>query len=283
MLAPAVADRLVPIAPLGQAGVDAVLVRVDGRPRHDSGQYQRLDGLLLDVLQHPDRHLAVAPGIPRTGGFSFSSVPRPRAPFRRRRVLCGPLLENKAGPSAATAGSFPCPHEAADTVIQVKRHVRAGSKFFPDLRTPKATCRSLRIMAPMMSLAGLPERAKRSLSTPAAAGGGPRKSCRSGRQSGGGRPCSGISDAAAGPCGSVLPRPLGRGAVLAAHPLGLAPAAHFLITFGIVEKAFKVEHRGTFPGHNGPLSYRMPASLREIRQPSKTHKEPEPITMQVIA
>jgi hypothetical protein len=60
----------------------------------------------------------------------------------------------------------------------------------------------------------------------------------------------------------------------AAHTFRPAPAAHFLVTLGIVEQVLEVEHRSRLSRHNGPLSYRMPASLRENRQPPKTHKEP---------
>src|SRR5690349_13785559 len=60
ILARAVAHRLVRVAPLSQAGIDIVLVGVDQRAGHDRGLDQRLDGRLLDVLQHADHPLASA-------------------------------------------------------------------------------------------------------------------------------------------------------------------------------------------------------------------------------
>ncbi len=55
-----VADRLVPVAPGRQAGVDAILVRVDEGARGDSGGDDRLDRPLLHVGQQMQDHLAAA-------------------------------------------------------------------------------------------------------------------------------------------------------------------------------------------------------------------------------
>src|SRR4051794_821781 len=52
------ADRLVAVAPLDQAAVDVVLIGVDRTPFGDRSLDQRADRRLLDVLQHPDHHLA---------------------------------------------------------------------------------------------------------------------------------------------------------------------------------------------------------------------------------
>jgi len=55
-----VADRLVPLAPGGQARVDAILVRVDEGARGDCGADDRLDRRLLHVGQHAQDHLFAA-------------------------------------------------------------------------------------------------------------------------------------------------------------------------------------------------------------------------------
>ena len=55
-----VADRLVPVAPGWQAGVDGVLVRMDEGARGDRGGDDRLDRRLLHVGQHMQRDLPAA-------------------------------------------------------------------------------------------------------------------------------------------------------------------------------------------------------------------------------
>ena len=60
ILAPGVADGLVPIAPGWQASIDAVFVRVDEGARGDRGGDDRLDRGLLHVGQHMQHHLAAA-------------------------------------------------------------------------------------------------------------------------------------------------------------------------------------------------------------------------------
>jgi hypothetical protein len=58
ILAPTVTDRLVPISPGGQTGIDIIFVREDAGPRvHDFGD-DRLDGDLLNIRQHPQDDLA---------------------------------------------------------------------------------------------------------------------------------------------------------------------------------------------------------------------------------
>ena len=52
ILAPPMADRLVPVAPGRQAGIDGVLVSVDERARRDGRLNDCLDRCLPDVNQH---------------------------------------------------------------------------------------------------------------------------------------------------------------------------------------------------------------------------------------
>ena len=58
ILAAAMADGLVPVAPVLQAGVDVLLVGMHQGAFGDAGLDDRSDRRLLDVGQHPDHHLA---------------------------------------------------------------------------------------------------------------------------------------------------------------------------------------------------------------------------------
>jgi len=60
VFAAGMADRFVPIAPGGQAGVDAIFVRVDESARGDGGRDDRLDRGLLHVSQHAQHDLSAA-------------------------------------------------------------------------------------------------------------------------------------------------------------------------------------------------------------------------------
>ena len=89
ILAPAMADRFVTIAPVFQAGIDIVFISIDQRTRADSLCDDRLDGRLLNVGQHPednfaaaldqseDRRLFLFQGAP----FAFQSPPASLATF----------------------------------------------------------------------------------------------------------------------------------------------------------------------------------------------------------
>src|SRR5215212_3458985 len=58
ILAVAMADGLVPVAPVLQAGIDVVLVGVHQGALGDAGLDHRSDRRLLDIGQHADHHLA---------------------------------------------------------------------------------------------------------------------------------------------------------------------------------------------------------------------------------
>jgi len=60
VFATGMADRFVPEAPGRQAGVDAILVRVDESARGDSGGDDRLDRGLLHVGHHAQHDLSAA-------------------------------------------------------------------------------------------------------------------------------------------------------------------------------------------------------------------------------
>src|SRR3954451_14825293 len=81
VLSASVADRLVPIAPGRQTGVDVVLVRVDTGALGHGGLDDRLDRLLLHVGQHAHHHFPPALRQPQEQRL----VLRQRAASRRSR------------------------------------------------------------------------------------------------------------------------------------------------------------------------------------------------------
>src|SRR4051812_30977748 len=60
ILTPGMADRVVTIAPVFQAGIDIVFISIDQRARADSLCDDRLDGRLLNVGQHVENDFATA-------------------------------------------------------------------------------------------------------------------------------------------------------------------------------------------------------------------------------
>ena len=63
----AVADRAVRLAPRRQAGIEGILVSIHLGAGVKGSPQQRLERLLLDVLQHTDDHLAAALKHPEDG------------------------------------------------------------------------------------------------------------------------------------------------------------------------------------------------------------------------
>src|SRR3954466_11749986 len=102
ILAPGMADRFVLIAPALQAGVDAVLVRVDEGPSGNRGRDDRLDRGLLHVGHHVQDHLTSALDQAEDGWLVLLQ----RAPARR----AGQPPTASEPPLLATAAGWPlCP------------------------------------------------------------------------------------------------------------------------------------------------------------------------------
>ena len=96
------ADRLVPVAPSRQAGVDAILVGVDEGARGDRGGDDRLDRPLLHVGQHAQHDLAAALDQAEDGRLVLLQ----RAAARR---ACQPAAAPEP-PLLATSSGWPlCP------------------------------------------------------------------------------------------------------------------------------------------------------------------------------
>ncbi len=102
ILAAPMADRLVPVAPSRQAGVDAVFVRVDESARGDRGGDDRLDFGLLHVGQHAQHNLAATLDQAKDRWFVLFQ----RAASRRARQPATPTEP----PLLAIAAGWPlCP------------------------------------------------------------------------------------------------------------------------------------------------------------------------------
>jgi hypothetical protein len=102
LLAVAMADGLVPVAPVLQAGIDVVLVGVHQGALGDAGLDHRSDRRLLDIGQHADHHLAAT-----------LQQAQDRRLLLRQRAAAGCSPQPPAAPGApflATAAGLPlCP------------------------------------------------------------------------------------------------------------------------------------------------------------------------------
>src|SRR5919198_598347 len=96
-LTPSMIDMLMTVAPGLQTGINAVFISINKCAWINSVFDQRLDGLLLHVREQIDHDLTATLIIPKTGGLSFSIVPRPPLPLRRRRRPLRPFCFTTSG------------------------------------------------------------------------------------------------------------------------------------------------------------------------------------------
>src|ERR1044071_3691337 len=97
ILAAAVADRLVPVAPGRQARVDVVFVGVDQAVRGNSRRDHRLDCLLLHGGEHTNRELATALDQTEDRRLVLLQCPPPRRPRQPAASARAPLFATAAG------------------------------------------------------------------------------------------------------------------------------------------------------------------------------------------
>src|SRR4249919_1183741 len=83
---PAVTDAFMHIAPLFQAAIDGIFIRVNTGPQRNRRLDQGLDGPLLDICQHPTHDLATTLDHPedrrllRSKGAAAALPPKASAP-----------------------------------------------------------------------------------------------------------------------------------------------------------------------------------------------------------
>src|SRR3712207_1865044 len=92
-----VTERLVPVAPGFQAGVDVVLVGVDQRARGDGGLDDRLDGRLLDSGQPVQHDVPAAWDQAEDGRLVLGQRAAPALAFQPAPSGRAPLLATAAG------------------------------------------------------------------------------------------------------------------------------------------------------------------------------------------
>src|SRR5215212_12199893 len=97
ILAAAVADRLVPVAPGRQTCVDVVLIGVDTGALGHGGLDNRLDRLLLHVGQHAQHHLTAALDQAQDWRLVLRQRAASRRAFQPAPAPEPPLLATAAG------------------------------------------------------------------------------------------------------------------------------------------------------------------------------------------
>src|SRR5262249_9482179 len=91
------AVRAVGVAPLGEPGVDVVLVGVNGAPRGDRRLDQRADRPLLDIGEHPDHDLTGPLDHPEHRRLLLLQRPPARRPLQPPSPAGPPLFLTASG------------------------------------------------------------------------------------------------------------------------------------------------------------------------------------------
>jgi hypothetical protein len=106
-------DRFMGIAPGIQLVVNGVFIGKNECAGLDSLTDEGLNGLLLDIGKHPNNDFSTALDHAEDGGFSLSSVPRPGAPFNRRRRPGRPCWRVASGCPLCPATTYTSSHSTS--------------------------------------------------------------------------------------------------------------------------------------------------------------------------
>ena len=93
----AMTDALMHVAPLLQATVDGVFIRVDTRAWCNRALDQRLDRPLLHIVQHANNHLATALDHPEDRGFLRCEGPAATFPLEASAPAAPPFFITSSG------------------------------------------------------------------------------------------------------------------------------------------------------------------------------------------
>ena len=97
VFAPAVTDAFMRIAPLFQAAINIVLIRVNLGTRRNRRLDQWLDRPLLDVFQHPNDHLATALDHPEDRGLLRGEGAAAAFPLEASAPAAPPFFTTSSG------------------------------------------------------------------------------------------------------------------------------------------------------------------------------------------
>ena len=92
VLAPSMVDTLMIISPCTQAGINAVLIRINKRPLSNGVFDERLNGLLLHISKHVDDHLTATLQHAKYGWPLFVQCAAPTFTFESVATSFAPLV-----------------------------------------------------------------------------------------------------------------------------------------------------------------------------------------------
>jgi hypothetical protein len=118
---PAVTDGFMRIAPLFQAALDGIFIRVHTGPRRNRRLDQGLDGPLLDVCQHPNHDLATALNHAEDRGLLRSQGAAAALPLEASTPAAPPFF--------TTASGFPLWPATMETSSHSTSSVSVGEGF----------------------------------------------------------------------------------------------------------------------------------------------------------
>ena len=97
VFAPAVTDAYMHIAPLFETVINGIFIRVHTRARSNCGLDQRLDGPLLDIVQHADDHLATTLDHAEDRGLLCGEGPAATVPLQSSAPAMPPFFTTCSG------------------------------------------------------------------------------------------------------------------------------------------------------------------------------------------